>query len=121
MAEVFIEDDAPAARAENDGAEATITISRTSADDVQQRQIVVKLDGQRLGELMFGDSITHPIAPGHHRLVVDNTWNWKTVEFEAGLGEHIEFRTQNRGGRFSWFLQFTFGAGPFYVSIERVR
>jgi hypothetical protein len=98
-----------------------ITVSRNSPEDVQQRQIFVKLDGDRIGELMFGDSVEREIAPGHHRLVVDNTWNWKTVEFDASAGEHVEFRAQNRAGRFSWFLLFTIGAGPIYVSIERVR
>jgi len=98
-----------------------LTVSRNSAEDVQQRQIVVKLDGQQIGELMFGDSVVQPLTPGHHRLVVDNTWNWKTVEFDAEPGDQIEFCTQNRAGRFSWFLLFTLGAGPIYVSIERVR
>jgi hypothetical protein len=98
-----------------------ITVSRNAAEDVQQRQIVVKLDGQQIGELMFGESVSRELRPGHHRLVVDNTWNWKTVEFDIAPDEHVEFRTKNRAGRFSWFLLFTLGAGPIYVSIERVR
>ena len=32
--------------------ESRVTVSRTSPDDVKQRQIIVKLDGKRLGELM---------------------------------------------------------------------
>jgi hypothetical protein len=97
-----------------------VTISRTSPDDIHQRQIIVKLDGQRLGELMAGDEITREVKPGRHRLQVDNTWNWKTVEFSAAPGQHVRFQTVNRGGRFTWFLVGTLGVGPMYVHIERV-
>ena len=38
--------------------ESRVTVSRTSPDDVKQRQIIVKLDGKRLGELMHGDEIS---------------------------------------------------------------
>jgi hypothetical protein len=51
---------------------------------------------------------------------VDNTWNWKNVEFNATAGEHVRFQTVNRGGRFTWFLVGTLGVGPMYVQIERV-
>jgi hypothetical protein len=97
-----------------------ITISRTSPDDIKQRQIIVKLDGQRLGELMSGDEISREVEPGRHRLQVDNTWNWKNVDFTLGPGEQARFQTVNRGGRFTWFLVGTLGVGPMYVHIERV-
>jgi len=97
-----------------------VTISRTSPDDVKQRQIVVKLDGQRLGELMSGDEMSREVEPGRHRLQVDNTWNWKNVDFTLAAGEHARFQTVNRGGRFTWFLVGTLGVGPMYVHIERV-
>jgi hypothetical protein len=98
---------------------AQITIRRTSPDDVQLRQIVVKLDGKRVvDELMYGDTVTIPVAPGHHRLRVDNTWNWKTLDLEVAPGDHLKFLTINRAGRFTWFLVGTLGAGPMYVSIQ---
>jgi hypothetical protein len=101
------------------GKEAQITVSRTSPEDVQQRQIVVKLDGERVGELMYGETVTLPVKAGHHRLTVDNTWNWKTVELDVAAGEHVKFRTKSRAGRLMWFLVSMLGAGPIYVSIER--
>jgi hypothetical protein len=101
--------------------ESRVTVSRTSPEDVKQRQIIVKLDGQPVGELMWGDEISRPIEPGAHRLQVDNTWNWKNVEFNASPGEHVRFQTVNRGGRFTWFLVGTLGVGPMYVQIERVK
>jgi hypothetical protein len=100
--------------------ESRITLSRTSPDDTKQRQIIVKLDGKRLGELMFGDEMTREVAPGRHRLQVDNTWNWKTVDVDVAPGEQVRFRTVNRMGKFSWFLVGTIGVGPMYVHLERV-
>jgi hypothetical protein len=101
-------------------AQSRVTVSRTSPDDIKQRQIIVKLDGKRLGELMPGDEISRELEPGRHRLQVDNTWNWKNVDFTVAPGEHARFQTVNRGGRFTWFLVGTLGVGPMYVSVERV-
>jgi hypothetical protein len=98
-----------------------VTISRTALDDIKQRQIIVKMDGKRLGELMHGDEMSREVEPGRHRLQVDNTWNWKTVELNLAPGEHARFQTVNRGGRFTWFLVGTLGVGPMYVSIERIN
>jgi hypothetical protein len=100
--------------------ETRVTVSRTSPDDVKQRQIIVKLDGERLGELMHGDEISRIVEPGPHRLQVDNTWNWKNIDFTAAPGEHVRFQTVNRGGRFTWFLVGTLGVGPMYVRVERL-
>jgi hypothetical protein len=100
-------------------AQGTITIQRRSPHDVQQRQIIVKLDGESVGELFYGDTISVPVPAGHHRLQVDNTWNWKTIELDVGAGDHLKFQTMSRAGRFTWFLVSMLGAGPIYVSIER--
>lgn len=100
--------------------ESRVTVSRTSPDDIRQRQIIVKLDGKRLGELMAGDETSLVVEPGKHRLNVDNTWNWKNVDFTLAPGEHARFQAVNRGGRFTWFLVGTLGVGPMYVHIERL-
>ena len=99
--------------------QATITIRRSSPRDVGQRQIIVKLDGVSVGELFYGDTISVPVTAGHHRLRVDNTWNWKTVELDVAAGDHLKFQTVSRAGRFTWFLVNMLGAGPIYVSIKR--
>jgi hypothetical protein len=100
-------------------AQGTITIRRKSPDDVQQRQIIVKLDGESVGELFYGDTISVPVTAGHHRIQVDNTWNWKTLELDVAAGDHLKFQTVSRAGRFTWFLVSMLGAGPIYVSIKR--
>ena len=99
--------------------QASITIRRKSPEDVQQRQIIVKLDGENVGELYYGDTISIRVTAGRHKLRVDNTWNWKTVELDVVAGDHLKFQTTSRAGRFSWFLVSLLGAGPIYVSIKR--
>jgi hypothetical protein len=98
---------------------ATLTVNRNSPDDTQQREIVVTLDGQPIAELAFGQTVTKEIPAGSHTLLVDNTWNKKTLQFTAAENEQISFLTQNRAGSFSQFLLMIFGAGPIYVSLER--
>ena len=97
---------------------AQITIRRTSPDDIQLRQIIVKLDSKPVAELMYGHTVTFPVASGRHKLRVDNTWNWKTLDLHIAPGDHLKFLTINRPGRFTWFLIGTLGAGPIYVSIQ---
>ena len=97
---------------------AQITIRRTSPDDVQLRQIIVKLDGKPFAELMYGETITISVTPGRHRLRIDNTWNWKTLDLDVAPADHLKFLTINRPGRLTWFLIGTLGAGPIYVSIQ---
>jgi hypothetical protein len=97
---------------------AKITVVRNSPDDVQTRQIVVSLDGQRKGELLFGDTLTIPAAPGRHTLRVDNTWNHKDLELDVSATTDLRFVIKSSAGQFSRFLLVAFGAGPIYVSIE---
>ena len=96
-----------------------VTVSRTSPDDVKQRQIIVKLDDEAFAELLHGKTVTRKVAPGHHKIAVDNTWNRKRMEFDLAPGEHAKFCTMSRLGRLTWFLVAALGAGPMYVSLER--
>ena len=98
---------------------AKLTISRTSPDDVKQRQIIIKLDGEWVADLMYGKTITRSIEPGRHELRFDNTWKKKTEQFEAAPGQHVKFQVINTTGRFTWALVATLGAGPMYVKVER--
>jgi hypothetical protein len=95
-----------------------ITIYRNSEKDVQTRQIVVSLDGERRGELLFGDSLAFSASPGRHTLRVDNTWNHKDLEVHVVKDGDLQFVVKSSAGQFSRFLLIAFGAGPIYVSIE---
>lgn len=99
-------------------AAAQITIVRNSAEDTQTRQIVVYLDGENQGELMYGDSATISVTPGAHTIRVDNTWNRQELKIEIQAGERLQFLTKSVAGKFSWFLLGFLGFGPINVSIE---
>ena len=98
---------------------ASLTVDRNAPDDAQQRQIIVSLDGQPIAELMFGDSVTREIPVGPHTLLVDNTWNKKSINFPAAENEKLFFVTKSRSSRFAEFLLMFFGAGPLKVFLSR--
>jgi hypothetical protein len=98
-----------------------VTVTRDAPNDVKQRQMIVKLDDEPFATLMYGETVTRVVQPGRHRLRVDNTWVWKTVEFSLKPEEDVKFRVISRTGMFTWWLVAVFGAGPMYVTIERVE
>ena len=100
-------------------AQSRITVTRTGPEDVQRREIIVKVDDEEIARLAYGKSVTQTVPPGRHVLVADNTWNKKKVEMNLTAGEHARFRAFSRAGRFTWVLVSMIGAGPMYVSLER--
>ena len=98
---------------------AKLTITRNNPNDVKRRQVYVALDGEKLGFLLYGDSLTRDIPVGHHTLRLNNTLFWKKVEFDAVPGEHIRFAINNYTGPAFYALVLVFGIAPLYLSIER--
>jgi hypothetical protein len=98
----------------------SVTVSRTSPEDFQQRQLVIWIDGEKLGDLMFGHSFSRDIAPGRHTLRVSNTLVWKTVKFDVKPGEQARFETINRPGKLTYPMLVLLGAGPLYITIKRL-
>ena len=99
---------------------ASVTIVRRSEDDFKQRQLVVWLDGEKLGDLMFGDAFSRDVHPGPHKLRVSNTLVWKTAEFDVKPGEQVRFEAINRPGRVTYPMLVILGVGPLYVTLRRV-
>lgn len=99
---------------------AILTVERRDAADVRIRQVVVAVDGQPFATLLFGETATHPVPAGRHRLRVHNTLVWKNVEFDAAPGQHLRFSVVNRAGLWSMTLIALLGAGPLYVTVDRV-
>ncbi len=99
---------------------AMLTVARTDPADIKQRQLVISLDGTRLGEIMFGETLRHEMLPGPHRLRVSNTLVWKTIAFEAKPGEEVRFEAVNRAGRLTYPMMVVMGVGPLWVSVRRV-
>ena len=101
--------------------EPKVTIIRNSPSDVKQRQVIVKLDGKRFAVLVYGETVTRAIEPGGHVLVFDNTWAKKKVEFRIAEGQHVTYSVINRAGRLTWWMVLALGAGPMYLTVERVE
>lgn len=99
---------------------AMLTVTRTDSADVKQRQLIVSLDGQKLGELMFGETLSQEILPGVHRIRISNTLFWKTISFEAKPGEVVRFETVNRAGRLTYPLMVVMGVAPLYLTVRKV-
>ena len=99
--------------------EATVTVARTDKGDVGHREIFVSLDGERLGILRHGETISHPIAPGHHTIRAHNTLFFKKLDFDAQPGEEVRFTAVNRAGWGSYSVLAWIGAGPLYLTFER--
>ena len=98
---------------------AQLTVSRTLPEDMQERELYVSVDGAPNTILRFGDSVTLPIAPGHHRLRVHNTISRRVAEFDAAPGQDIRFRSANvRGKGFAMMAMF-FGIAPMHTVLER--
>jgi hypothetical protein len=102
-----------------EGRPARITVSRTDPRDIRDRQIVLSIDGQTFGTLLFGGSITREVGAGSHRLRAHNTLFWKTHEIELSEGQHARFTVVNRAGTGSLALLGLLGVGPLYLTFER--
>lgn len=98
----------------------SVTVSRTSDEDFKQRQLVIWIDGEKLGDLMFGDAFSRDLAPGPHTLRVSNTLVWKTVAFDVKPGEQVRFEVVNRPGRLTYPMLVLLGVGPLYVTVRRL-
>jgi len=117
---VALADDPADPAAQADVFPASVTITRTSQEDFKSRQLIVWVDGDRLGDLLFGDTVSRDLDPGPHRLRVSNTLVWKTLQFTVKPGEQVFFEAINRPGWGSLPLLVLFGAGPLFVTVRRM-
>jgi hypothetical protein len=102
---------------------ATIILSRTSPDDVGVREIYVSIDGQAVGVLRPGTTITRQVAPGHHIVKAHNTLFRRTRECDLAAGETAEFLGINRatGGAMGMsLLMAVLGVGALNLDFDRV-
>jgi hypothetical protein len=98
---------------------ARITVTRKDSRDVQDRQIVLSLDGEPLATLLYGKEVTHEVPAGRHRLRAHNTLFWKTIDFDLTAGESARFRVINRAGAGTFSMLGLLGAGPLFLTFER--
>lgn len=100
---------------------ARVTVTRRDRRDVRDRQIVLSLDGAPLATLLFGEEVSREVAAGPHRMRAHNTLFWKTIDFGLEPGEHARFNVVNRAGTGTFSLLGLLGAGPLYLTFERVE
>lgn len=98
----------------------SVTITRTSNDDCQTRQLIISIDGSRVATLLYGDSFRVDLKPGRHTLRVYNTLVWKTVEFTLAPGEQAFFEAVNRASTSTYLIVALLGVGPLYVRVRRM-
>jgi hypothetical protein len=99
---------------------ASVTITRTSEEDCQTRQLIVSIDGSRVATLLYGDSVRCDLPPGRHSLRVYNTLVWKNVEFTIKPGEQVFFEAINRASTSTYLVVALLGVGPLYVRVRRM-
>jgi hypothetical protein len=99
--------------------EAWITVKRESPDDVGFREIFMSLNGESVGMLRAGESLTVETSAGPHRLRAHNTLFWKTHHLVLHAGEHVHFNAVNRAGWGTFGMLFVIGAMPVYLTFER--
>ena len=100
--------------------EATITVSRTSPDDIGLREIFVSLDGESIAILENGQSVTRSVAPGAHEVRAHNTLIRKRMQVDVAAGEQVTLLAVNRAGRGTFSVLAFLAAGPVYLTLERV-
>ena len=98
---------------------ASITVSREAPSDVGFREIFVSVDGQSLAVLQWGESMTHELPAGPHRVRAHNTLFWKTHDVVLQPGEHARFIAINRAGFGTFGFMVFLGASPLYLTFER--
>jgi hypothetical protein len=99
----------------------SVTVERTSPEDVGIREIFVSIDSEQVAILAPGDSFTHEIPSGAHRIRAHNTLFWKTHDVVLQPGEHQRFRAINRAGWGSFGFLMVLGASPLYLTFERAE
>lgn len=98
-----------------------ITVHRTSPEDVRDRQVIFSIDGERVAQLLYGQTFTREIPPGHHTLRANNTLVWRTIAFDAPPGAHLHFTCVNRAPRGLYYLIAIFGVAPLFVTLRPGR
>ena len=80
----------------------------------------MSVDGEEFAILRYGDSVTREIAPGAHHVRAHNTLFRKSVDITLAEDDHAQFRAINRPGFGTYTLMTFLGAGPLYLTFERV-
>ena len=84
--------------------ETAIVLNRNSPNDFQDRQIYVWIDGEPLGKIRYGQSISQTIEPGPHSIRVFNTLLSQTLTINAAPGEQVRLQCGNGMPTAGWLM-----------------
>ncbi|MGE0362312.1 MAG: hypothetical protein AB7H93_10800 [Vicinamibacterales bacterium] len=98
---------------------ATLTITRDTAGDFQDRQVYVWVDDESWGKIKYGRPLSREIPPGTHCIRVNNTLFNDRLTFTARPGEHVRVRCHNGMPRVGWLMFLFLHATYLLVKLER--
>jgi hypothetical protein len=98
---------------------ATLTVTRNSGSDFQDRQVYLYVDGELWGKVRYGRPMSREIPPGHHKVRAFNTLFSHTLEIDAVPGEHVKLRCCNGLGRGGWIMMVIWQVAALRVRLER--
>jgi hypothetical protein len=98
---------------------ATLTVTRNSSNDFQDRQVYLYVDGELWGKVRYGRPVSREIPPGHHKVRAFNTLFSHTVEIDAVPGEHVKLRCSNGLGKGGWIMMVIWQVAALRVRLER--
>ena len=95
-----------------------VTFVRNDPADCGDRQVFVRIDGDRRIALVFGDSVEIEVQPGLHHFRIHNTLFWKHVRIGIEPGERLHCRIINAGRWWTAGVVGLLGAAPLFLSVE---
>lgn len=102
-----------------DAGSAQLTILRNAPHDFRDRQVYVWVDGVSWGKIKYDIPMTAEIAPGPHRIRVNNTLFNDSLQFVARPGEHVRVRCTNGMSGGGWLMLLLLHATYLRVTLER--
>ena len=98
---------------------ATLTVTRNSGSDFQDRQVFLYVDEELWGKVKYGRPVTREIPPGRHKVRAFNTLFSHTLDIEAVPGEHVRLKCCNGLARGGWIMMVIWQVAALRVRLER--
>jgi hypothetical protein len=71
---------------------ASIVVRRSSRGDAASAPLTVLIDAERIGEIGFGQVLTHCVEPGRYLVSVLGGWSVHTIAIHAGSDERVRLQ-----------------------------
>ena len=98
---------------------ATLTVTRNSSSDFQDRQVYLYVDGELWGKVRYGRPLSREIPPGSHKVRAFNTLFSHTIEIDVLPSENVKLRCCNGLGRGGWIMMVVWQVAALRVRLER--